>query len=277
MEKKEMLGKLKLNRSLVLSGVLFAMGSGFAQASILSANTSYDMFIRTGTSCYAAADCTALNSGIGADDNGGSVTLNGIEYGSSIAGDGWAGIVRFKTDGSGENLTGVSYNLDQYQIGPPDFFVSWNDTPNLMTGTIDAAGNMSFTPTGRMAISGLLSFFGVIEWNLDNSTKVVAPTNAYQSLTTGTSTSKVLTAFPNEDLLSLTGNALTADGNGGWNATLVSAGNFGEGWPLSGTPYTEVWDVNIQAVSSVPIPAAMWLFGSGLLVMVGLVRKKHHL
>ncbi len=34
------------------------------------------------------------------------------------------------------------------------------------------------------------------------------------------------------------------------------------------------WAVKSGDISSVPVPAAMWLFGSGLLALAGLVRRK---
>jgi hypothetical protein len=34
------------------------------------------------------------------------------------------------------------------------------------------------------------------------------------------------------------------------------------------------FNTNISAVSAVPVPAAFWLFGSGLLGMIGIARKR---
>lgn len=271
-----MYNKQTVNKTIsVVAGILATgMGCEAVSASVLAPNTTYDMFIRTGTSCYSSGNCTELNNG--ATDNGSLVNFNGQVYGSSIGGDGWAGIIRFMTDNTGDNLTGVSYNMDQYQDTPPDKFVTWTDDPSLMSGTIDANGNMTFTPTGRLAVAGLLTFMGIQPWNIDSSLGIPAPSNTYVTLTTGTSTGQSLTADQaNTPPTSLTGSALVADGNGGWNGLLVSSSNFGEEWSLfSATPYTEVWDVNIQAVSTVPIPAAIWLFGSGLIALLGVARKK---
>ncbi len=259
------------SKSILLTAFTMAAGmvAGPVSAALLAPNTNYDMFIRTGTSCYSASNCQTTG---GATDNGGLVNDNGTIYGSSIAGDGWAGIIRFKTDASGENLTGISYNMDQYQQTPPDQFVTWNDNPGLMTGTVDAFGNMNFTPTGREGIAGFFIFLGVQPWNIDDSSIIDNPSNSFVTLTTGTSTGQI--PGNSEAPISLTGQALTPDGNGGWNGLLVSSSNFGDSWALfSGTPYTEVWDVNIQ-VSAVPVPAAVWLFASGLVTLFGVSRKK---
>lgn len=267
-----------MNKSYLLGaicagGFVSVLGTGLAQASVLSPDTIYNMFIRTGTSCYlAGADCTTLPSN-SFTDNGVNYNLNGTTYGSSIGGDGWAGVISLRTDVSGDNYTVLSYNLDQYPATPPDVLVSWADNPGLMTGAVDSAGNMTFMPTSRMAIA---SFFadsiGVQPWNIDDSSSIPAPTNAWTPFTTGTSTGQVQTGSPSSPI-SLTGSALTSDGSGGWDAVLVSSSNFGDSWgPFSGTPYTEVWDVSIQTV--VPIPAAVWLFSSGLLGLIGISRRK---
>ena len=262
-----------LNKTTIATVLTFAVGAGFAHAAVLTPNTTYDMFIKTGTSCRDNGDCTANGPGAAFTDNGNNLTdSNGITYGSAIGGDGWAGVIRFKTDASGGNFTALSYNLDQYPATPPDLLVTWADTPELMTGTVDAAGNMVFTPTGRMALSGAFAdSIGVQPWNIDNATNTVTPTsNAWSALTTGTSTGQALDQFSTP--ISLTGTPLTSDGNGGWNALLVSSSNYGASWSLfEGSQYTEVWDVNIQTV--VPVPAAAWLFGSGFIGLISFARR----
>lgn len=262
-----------MNKSTTAVGLVLTLGTSVAHASVLAPDTIYNMFIRTGTSCYSAGtDCTTILSSHSFTDNGVNYNLNGTTYGSSIGGDGWAGVIRFRTGVSGDNYTVLSYNLDQYPPTPPDVLVSWADNPGLMTGTVDSAGNMTLTPTGRM---GLASFFatsiGAQPWNIDDSSSIPAPTHTWASFTTGTSTGQVLTGSSSSPI-SMTGSALTPDGSGGWDAVFVSSSNFGDSWgPFSGTPYTEVWDVSIQAV---PIPAAVWLFGSGLTCLFGIARRK---
>jgi len=39
--------------------------------------------------------------------------------------------------------------------------------------------------------------------------------------------------------------------------------------------YLSAWAVRSGDVSAVPVPAAVWLFGSGLLGLLGLARRKH--
>ena len=71
-----------------------------------------------------------------------------------------------------------------------------------------------------------------------------------------------------------------------WTSNLTSATNADVARPLFGTinnftlmngavpRYSNVWAVASGNVSAVPVPAAMWLFGSGLLGLVGFSRRK---
>jgi hypothetical protein len=83
------------------------------------------------------------------------------------------------------------------------------------------------------------------------------------------------------------GSNLTTDWSGGAIELLIDAGMVGElvqiGFVVSGTeaadgawPGTGVYYDNLgfAEVSAVPVPAAVWLFGSGLLGLVGVARRK---
>jgi hypothetical protein len=61
--------------------------------------------------------------------------------------------------------------------------------------------------------------------------------------------------------------------------TLVSSGQVGSDWGgFFGAAVNERWNVTITFVSPletvVPVPAAVWLFGSGLLGLAGIARRK---
>jgi hypothetical protein len=59
----------------------------------------------------------------------------------------------------------------------------------------------------------------------------------------------------------------------------VNFGNVGAAWTaFDGTPYSEKFNVTLNGVAAVvpevPVPAAVWLFGSGLIGLVGVARRK---
>ena len=79
-----------------------------------------------------------------------------------------------------------------------------------------------------------------------------------------------LDLFPS--LLSYTYWSGTAiDSLGAWNY-YFSGGAVSFDYKFSGDPYS--WAVHDGNIGAVPLPAAMWVFGSGLLVLVGLARRK---
>lgn len=139
-----------VNTSIVSSACFAAMVSVSAMASVLAPSTSYVMHIEVGSSCWVAGDCS---QGFGLfTDNNDAVFYDGVNYGSSIPDDGWAGVIGFTTDASGENFTVDSFNQDGRAIGPPDRLVFFTDTPEMMTGSVNASGDMTFIPASRMAI-----------------------------------------------------------------------------------------------------------------------------
>lgn len=256
----------------LFSTTIFTLSlSNAASSSLLSENTSYNMFIRADTSCYILGDCNEFFNSY--TDNGDLTIKDGISYGSSIAGDGWAGVIKFQTDATGSNFTITSYNLDAMPLGPPDRLYTWADDTSQMSGAIDSTGNMSFSTEGRMGIASFFPTIGPQPYNINDSSNVINPSNEWATFTTGTASTSELSGFPN-DIISLAGQTLTSDGNNGWNATFVSAGNMGDSWSFfTGTPYTEVWDVSIQA-AVVPVPSAFWLFGTGLVCLVNFSKRK---
>jgi hypothetical protein len=270
--------KSKVTRTLLGTAVLMALGSG-AQAATLAAG-SYTLEIQTWSnstttlkSAFAFGDASTCNvapGGCGLTDNGVLVRGNG----SSIAADGFSGKIGI-TVGGGGSFTVSSWNVDAYPNTAGGDFATWANSVAGMTGTIDGAGNMVLNPTGR---AGTPDFFSVFDngglgerWNFDNSSiSGRTATLAYSPFTTGTMCNVTPTGVPNT---CLTGQAL----DGSMNLVLVSVANIGNDWgSFKKTPYSEIYSIHVVSneVAAVPVPAAVWLFGSGLIGLVGIARRK---
>jgi hypothetical protein len=79
------------------------------------------------------------------------------------------------------------------------------------------------------------------------------------------------------NLFSLTFNVLTpiADGLSDLTVGLLDASADDINPPVGGVPFTITPDRVSAAIGAVPVPAALWLFGSGLLGLVGVARRKN--
>jgi hypothetical protein len=260
--------------ALALAG---SMGVGAAQAAFLMPGSSGTITVTTG--CFTFGVCAV--DGVGPDDiTDNAILVNGI--GSGIAADGVRGIMNFTVGMDGNSISLTSFNMDTYTgTAGGDFATRMVNTASA-GGVINDNGSMSLDLTGR---TGIAQFFiatlGEQPWNLDTHTVALAPgcapgTGSYTLFTTGSSTNlNCATGLPNATIM---GSALVG-GGGTWTGTIVSAGNVGgPQWNFfDGTPYTEIFNITvtgIEAPTAVPVPAAVWLFGSGLLGLVGIARRK---
>ena len=231
---------------------LMAM-SGASQAATLNANSTYDMTINAAGSCMAFGDCTALVDNV----TGGSVI--------SIA---------TTDDGAGGvNFTVTSASDMTYTGTPGGVFTMTNIGGS---GSIDAAGNVSYTPTGRLGAAQFFAYLGTPAWNIDDVSPNAAP--GYVGFTSGSMTNNAFVDTDADGVADSWAAADTVTGatlDAGLNATIVSAGTIGTAWgSFVNTPYTEVWSVSFTETSAVPIPAAVWLFGSGLVGLAGVARRR---
>lgn len=260
-----------MKKSVILTQVAFALGTIYispAQAAFTSmTDGSYRMVITGG--CFDVGspdDCTA-GSGYHLLDN---TTQNqadasafGYPYGSGITNDGLMGVIEFSLRGGNISVTSFSQDSYLYTYGGTIYLRSIDNT--TMSGSIDNSGNMTFDPTGRVAFKSLLPDLGENAWNRDDSTNAPGGTGLYDIWTSGTSSNRQQGNSPG---FTLTGSPLQDAGSGIWTGTLVSAGNMGQAWDSSfdGLQYSEIFNIQISAV---PVPAVAWLFGSGLLGLVG--------
>ena len=262
-----------MKKTLLATSVALLMGAGAADAAFLQAGSTGTINFNAG--CFTFGDCAI--GGLGAITEN-AITVNGS--GSGIAGDGLVGVIGFTVGADGNTLAITSYSQDTFTgTAGGNFAIFANDLTG-MSGFISDAGDVSLDVTGRL---GLAQFFaatiGTQPWNVDNAASIAgqgdAVTGLYEPLTSGASANWT-PGTPGTPSVSLTGSALTGP-DGAWTGSLVSAGNVGAAWQLfDGTPYTEKYNITVNGTVAppIPVPAAVWLFGSGLLGLVGVARRK---
>ena len=224
----------------------------------------------------------------GMTDNGTMVTGSDlVSRGSSMAGDSLAGVLGISVSGGSFSVS--SFSVDAIFATAGGTFVQYVCSPTLcgttalMSGSIDqTSGAMSFTPTLRLGAISAPSVFFDNAWNIDDAVPPCSSVTGcasngnttWSSFTTGSSSNASGT---------INGAAIVAIGdvNGDsvtdYAAILVSASAVGTQWGgFASVPYVETWSVQLlsQPTTVIPIPAAAWLFGSGLLGLAAVARRK---
>lgn len=131
---------------------------------------------------------------------------------------------------------------------------------------------MTFDATGRLGVGATTAgALGIQPWNLDTAADGDG-TGTQDIWTTGTATAN---ANGTNTAYSMTGIPITGNDAAGFSGQLVAAGNIGTNWGFfAGTQYSERYELDIvNTTSAVPVPAAVWLFGSGLLGLMGAARR----
>ncbi len=216
---------------------------------------------------------TATTGRFAMTDNG--INLTTPDFGSSIAGDGWAGILGISVDITG-NVTVSSFNKDSVLFTEFGSWAQQHDDPSQITGSVDlATGTMSLVMHGRAA--------GVDAGDPDNACAVplcnipysIDDIGAIQGVSTFTTGSAIT-----ETHGTINGAKLTSIGdiNGDlvddYKAVLVSGFDLGSAWgTVADFNRFEVWSIHLRS-KPVPVPAAVWLFGSGLLGLAGIAHRR---
>lgn len=260
-----------MRNTILTAGIIIAVGAGTAEAGLLTPGDTYDIRVVPGStggiSCFNFGNCDSTGGSSKVTDN----DLTALGYGSGIL-DGWSAVISIKADATGDGFSVNSFNQDAYIGTAQGTFALFADDISNMSGTLDVFGNMTFDATGRMGIGTFTgAAIGTQPWNLDTAAAGDG-TGTQDIWTTGTQTANA--AFGNS-VFSLTGIPVTGNDDAGFSGQLIAAGNMGADWfGFEGTQYSERYELDIINTSVVPIPAAMWLFGSGLLVLTGISRRK---
>jgi len=295
---------MNINKTILCTAVVSVLGasslSPTASAAIL-ADGFYNVYINTtptfttsyGATGYAVGKDGAWNSSFtyggvapnnsssfGLTDNGVLVTAgDGGLRGTSIAGDGYAG--HWVISVLGSNVNFVSYSSDTTLGTTLGNIAQYG--PVTGGGVIDQnTGALTLTPTGRLAASSIFASLYDLPFYVDDvdcatSGCVSNGNTAWSSLTTGSaSTSQI-----GGPTVTINGAPVTAlgdidgDGLADYSAIVVSGGEFGTHWGgAAGAAFFEVKNIRLEYASPIPIPAAAWLFISGLLGFAGIVQRK---
>ncbi|MDH5776762.1 MAG: VPLPA-CTERM sorting domain-containing protein [Gammaproteobacteria bacterium] len=193
----------------------------------------------------------------------GPTTVNGVTVG--VSGDGIAGALGITVDGDG-NIAFTSAQFDAIYNTAGGTFIKYIDTDSGTAGTANGTSLMSGLSTmgeTTFALTGLLGGVGAFPM-IDNPWD-------YGTFTTGASTANGVTN--NGTAVANVGD-VNGDGLDDYTATFVMGSNVGAAWgDFNGAPFVEVLKVEIMS-TVVPVPAAVWLFGSGLVGLAGIARRR---
>jgi hypothetical protein len=262
-------GAINVTTSIFGIAITAASGIGPAQAAFLASGSSGSITVSAG--CYGAGlSCDV--GGIGNITDTYNDTTGGV--GSGVTGNGRIGLMNFVVDADGNTLLLTSYEMDTYQPTPFGDFNTRIVDFSAASGFISDTGDMILDLTGRTAALQFFPLLGENAWNIDNA-PVAGTTGMQELFTTGFDDADDPSLPGRQSYLPQTGTSLIG-GGGTWTGTLVSSGNFGAAWQaIAGTAYTEKYIITVTGTpAAVPIPAAVWLFGSGALGWMAMARRK---
>jgi len=166
-------------------------------------------------------------------------------------------------------------NAQAFQID--SFFATAGGTfAQFVNGGLNAGSFSGSFSTGAASTFNVLNRFGAIDGPTGG---VIGPWNIEPGQSTFVDFTTAGGGLNDPGTGQITGTDCTGAG-GNYSCVMVSYGAVGSAWgTFTGNPYYEVWNLNLtrlgaEAPPQIPIPAAVWLFGSGLLGMVGVARRK---
>ena len=184
---------------------------------------------------------------------------------------------------SGIGSSGMSITMNDFYLGAPatfhDITMAHQTGTNLINGTVlvDWNGTLNMALSVQWDATGL---FNAIDYGLQAG-DVLSGTNLYHDNnnsgiydTGDTYLADIGSVIPYSDSLQL--DPFDEQGPAPMAATLNSAG-FIDGPFIGIKGLLDIGSGNsmhVTSVSAVPVPAAVWLFGSGLLGLIGMAKRK---
>lgn len=268
---------IKKQTSLAIAAVLGTALVGSATAATLAPG-DYTMTIRTTPTLYGlgipdvgcvgtvCANTSFTFGGFPSATQSNTVTDNGVTVNGfgGVAGDGHAGVISL-TVNADSSLSFTGGSVDTI-LGTAAANFAQNLNLGSWTGSIDAAGNIDFTPTGREGNTSN-PVISNARWNVDDFNDPGG--NTWTDFTTGTSGGTVLGDTTTSSTIA--GQALDASNHAVLVSSSTVGGDFGS---FFGGVYYEAWSVDFAPAAVIPVPAAVWLFGSGLIGLVGVARRR---
>jgi hypothetical protein len=175
---------------------------------------------------------------------------------STVAGNGNAGEI-------GISISGGSISVTSFQVDTITSTAGGNFAQDAANGFGSLSGSTSAGIT-TLDLGGRVGYMdGVPGFDTGRYWGYAGFTTASSSNLSGTVNGTAVTNIGD----------VNADGIDDYTAAFVAAGEVGVEWPgFTGAQYVETW--NVQILSQVPVPAAVWLFGSGLAGLAGVACRR---